>query len=173
MSDKHAFDESIPVLTEVVAEEAAQAEAAAAAAAAAAADVAIAADEADSGVVDTIDAPGPAVGAASPSLPSLPSLPSMQPMPPLQPLPVVRELDDAAWQTLEDHLIARVLDRLQERIALVLEDQVRSNMAPVLEHVIGRIGADLHAGLQHTVEQVVARAVSEELEHLKSRGEAG
>lgn len=169
MSDKHAFDESIPVLTEVVAEEAAQAEAAVAADAAAAE----AADEADIGVVDTIDAPGPAVGAASPLLPSMPSLTPMQPMPPLQPLRPVRELDDAAWQTLEDHLIARVLDRLQERIALVLEDQVRSNMAPVLEHVIGRIGADLHAGLQHTVEQVVARAVSEELEHLKSRGEAG
>lgn len=171
MSDKHAFDESIPVLTEVVAEEAAQAEAAAGA------DAADEADEADIGVVDTIDAPGPAVGAASSALPSLPSLPTLQPprppMPPLQPLPPVRELDDAAWQTLEDHLIARVLDRLQERIALVLEDQVRSNMAPVLEHVIGRIGADLHAGLQHTVEQVVARAVSEELEHLKSRGEAG
>lgn len=146
MSDKHAFDESIPVLTEVVAEEAAAAAAAA-----------IAADESDIGVVDTIDAPRPVSGAASP----------------LPPLPPVRELDDAAWQTLEDHLIARVLDRLQERIALVLEDQVRSNMAPVLEHVIARIGADLHAGLQHTVEQVVARAVSEELEHLKSRGDGG
>lgn len=78
-------------------------------------------------------------------------------------------LDDDAWRALEERLVARVLDRLQDRVALVLEDQVRTSMAPVLDHVVARLALELHEGLRQTVEQVVVRAVSQELAHLKSR----
>ncbi|WP_322405191.1 hypothetical protein [Massilia luteola] len=121
MSDIPFNDESIPVLTEVVAETAP----------APAADVPADADTA---------APEP------------------------------RELDDDAWRTLEERIVARVLDRLQDRVELVLEDQVRSSMAPVLDHVVTRLATELRDGLQLTVEQVVARAVAQELAHLRTRG---
>jgi hypothetical protein len=80
-----------------------------------------------------------------------------------------RELDDDAWHALEERLVARVLDRLQDRVELVLEDQVRSSMAPVLDHVVMRLATELRDGLQLTVEQVVARAVAQELAHLRTR----
>jgi hypothetical protein len=115
MSDIPSYDESIPVLTEVVAE--------------------------------TAPAPEAAPAAAQPT----------------------RELDDDAWRALEERLVARVLDRLQDRVELVLEDQVRSSMAPVLDHVVTRLATELRDGLQVTVEQVVARAVAQELTHLRSR----
>jgi hypothetical protein len=77
--------------------------------------------------------------------------------------------DDDAWRTLEERLVTRVLDRLQPRIDLVLEDQVRDQMAIVLEHVAERLGAELRAALQQSIEHVVARAVQQELEHLNAR----
>jgi hypothetical protein len=83
--------------------------------------------------------------------------------------PAPRELDDDAWRALEERLVARVLDRLQDRVELVLEDQVRSSMAPVLDQVVTRLATELRDGLQLTVEQVVTRAVAQELAHLRTR----
>jgi hypothetical protein len=43
-------------------------------------------------------------------------------------------------------------------------------MAPVLDHEVTRLATELRDGLQVTVEQVVARAVAQELAHLRTRG---
>jgi hypothetical protein len=120
MSDIPFNDESIPVLTEVVAE----------------------------------TAPAPALDA---------------PVPQDDVDAAPRELDDDAWRALEERIVARVLDRLQDRVELVLEDQVRTGMAPVLDAVVTRLATELRDGLQVTVEQVVARAVAQELAHLRTR----
>jgi hypothetical protein len=77
--------------------------------------------------------------------------------------------DDDAWRTLEERLVTRVLDRLQPRIDVVLEDQVRGQMAIVLDHVAERLGLELRAALQQSIEHVVARAVEQELAHLTTR----
>jgi hypothetical protein len=74
--------------------------------------------------------------------------------------------NDDAWKTLEERLVARVLDRLQGRIELVLEDEIRAHMSPILDNVVARLAVELHAGLEATVTQVVARAVAQELAHL-------
>jgi hypothetical protein len=97
--------------------------------------------------------------------------PAADPVPALvaEPPQPTAALDDDAWNTLEQRLVTRVLDRLQDRIQLVMEDQLRIGIAPVLDHVVARLAVELHAGLQQTVEQVVARAVAQELEHLKRR----
>jgi hypothetical protein len=42
-------------------------------------------------------------------------------------------------------------------------------MAIVLDHVAERLGTELRAALQQSVEHVVARAVEQELAHLKAR----
>jgi hypothetical protein len=77
--------------------------------------------------------------------------------------------DDDAWRTLEERLVTRVLDRLQPRIDVVLEDQVRGQMAIVLDHVAERLGVELRTALQQSIEHVVARAVEQELAHLNAR----
>jgi len=65
--------------------------------------------------------------------------------------------------------VTRVLDRLQPRIDVVLEDQVRDQMAIVLDHVAERLGLELRTALQQSIEHVVARAVQQELAHLIAR----
>jgi hypothetical protein len=153
MTDTPSFDE-IPVLTEVVAETkpvpaietvAAQlaADAPAASSEAPAASASFAADDPDAIPVLKTAAPPAADQAAA--------------------------IGDDAWRELEDRLVTRVLDRLQPRIDVVLEDQVRDQMAIVLDHVAERLGLELRSALQQSIEHVVARAVQQELAHLIAR----
>jgi hypothetical protein len=139
MSDTPSFDE-IPVLTEVVAE----------------------------------PAPDAASEPASEPAPeaAVESAPEAEPVPVLDTVAMsaaaAPDADDA-WRTLEERLVARVLDRLQPRIDVVLEDQLRGQMAIVLDHVAERLGVELRAALQQSIEHVVARAVQQELAHLNAR----
>jgi hypothetical protein len=161
MTDTPSFDE-IPVLTEVVADKApvpaivtGAPSAAVEAAADAGADVAPLATEAaddETEAVPVLDALAEPAAAAAEATPAQSAA-----------------LDDEAWRTLEDRLVTRVLDRLQPRIDVVLEDQVRDQMAVVLDHVAERLGLELRSALQQSIEHVVARAVQQELAHLIAR----
>lgn len=155
MTDTPSFDE-IPVLTEVVAEPAPAAEPApssAPAPAPALADVAAAPAADDAGAIPVLEALAePAPAEPAPAAPARSGAPG-----------------DDAWRTLEERLVTRVLDRLQPRIDVVLEDQVRDQMAIVLDHVAERLGLELRAALQQSIEHVVARAVQQELAHLTAR----
>lgn len=145
MTDNRSFDE-IPVLTEVVAEKAPAVEAQERQEAPAAAD---AAPEAAAAPAPVEAEAAPAPESASASAPSASG--------------------DDAWRALEERLVTRVLDRLQPRIDVVLEDQVRDQMAIVLDHVAERLGLELRTALQQSIEHVVARAVQQELAHLIAR----
>jgi hypothetical protein len=146
MSDTPSFDE-IPVLTEVVAEPAPDA----------------ASEPASE------PAPEAAVEAAIEAAPE--AAIEAEPVPVLDTVAMSAAAPDAddAWRTLEERLVARVLDRLQPRIDVVLEDQLRGQMAIVLDHVAERLGVELRAALQQSIEHVVARAVQQELAHLNAR----
>jgi hypothetical protein len=154
MTDTPSFDE-IPVLTEVVAEPAPAAEPAAPAAPAPAPAPALA---------DVAAAPAADDAEAVPVLEALAEPAPAEPAPARSGAP-----GDDAWRTLEERLVTRVLDRLQPRIDVVLEDQVRDQMAIVLDHVAERLGLELRAALQQSIEHVVARAVQQELAHLTAR----
>jgi hypothetical protein len=148
MTDTPSFDE-IPVLTEVVAEPApaaARPEAVPSAAAAETAPPPAAGETEAIPVLEALAAPAAAAPASTRGAP-----------------------DDEAWRALEERLVTRVLDRLQPRIDVVLEDQVRDQMAIVLDHVAERLGLELRAALQQSIEHVVARAVQQELAHLGAR----
>jgi hypothetical protein len=140
MTDTPSFDE-IPVLTEVVVEKAPDAAA-----------VAL--------------APSAAPEASAPPPEEAEPIPVLEPATASAP---EQAAGDDAWRTLEERLVTRVLDRLQPRIDVVLEDQVRGQMAIVLDHVAERLGAELRAALQQSIEHVVARAVEQELAHLNAR----
>jgi hypothetical protein len=150
MTDTPSFDE-IPVLTEVVAEPVPLPVPAPDAAAGTPPAAALAAAAAEPAVAPLEDAarPEPASAASGPAASDAPG--------------------DDAWRALEERLVARVLDRLQPRIDVVLEDQVRGQMAIVLDHVAERLALELRAALQQSIEHVVARAVQQELAHLTTR----
>ena len=141
MTDTPSFDE-IPVLTEVVVEPAPEV------------------------LPASLEAAAETAAEASP-----PAVDEAEAIPVLEAAAAATEqaAGDDAWRTLEERLVARVLDRLQPRIDVVLEDQVRGQMAIVLDHVAERLGVELRASLQQSIEHVVARAVEQELAHLNAR----
>jgi len=164
MTDNRSFDE-IPVLTEVVAEKAPAVDAHEVNEAPAAAPEAAAAAPADEPETEAApdiagdDEPIPVLEVAANAAPTpAPAAPAQSTAPP-----------DDAWRALEERLVTRVLDRLQPRIDVVLEDQVRDQMAIVLDHVAERLGLELRTALQQSIEHVVARAVQQELAHLIAR----
>jgi len=161
MTDNRSFDE-IPVLTEVVAEKAPAVEAQEAPPAAdAGPDVAAAAAP---DAIDTETEAAPDIADDAEPIPVLEVAANTAPAPAQSAAP-----PDDAWRALEERLVTRVLDRLQPRIDVVLEDQVRDQMAIVLDHVAERLGLELRTALQQSIEHVVARAVQQELAHLIAR----
>ncbi|NRR34270.1 hypothetical protein HSX11_29290 [Oxalobacteraceae bacterium] len=77
--------------------------------------------------------------------------------------------DQAQWAALEQRLAERVLLQLQGRIDFVLEQRIKDSMADVLSHALQGLTSDIRSGLQDTLEQVVARAIAQELTHLRTK----
>jgi hypothetical protein len=72
------------------------------------------------------------------------------------------------WNLLERRLSERILQQLQGRVDFVLEQRVRDSMEEALTRAMDGFTSELRAGLQETIEKIVARAVSQELAHLQA-----
>ncbi|MBD8564174.1 hypothetical protein IFU01_07860 [Oxalobacteraceae sp. CFBP 8763] len=140
MSHDPAFDASIPVLTEVFAE------------------------------------------------PNTPAVPVAQPAPvveaeaPPPPAPVVAALQDAPealerravdhwsgeqWSVMERRVTERILQQLQGRIDFVLEQRLRDGIAEAVDKAMTSFSADIRNSLGDTLSDVVTRAVSQEIAHIR------
>lgn len=75
---------------------------------------------------------------------------------------------EADWEALELRLSERILTQLQTRTDFVLEQRVRDAMADVLHHALKSLTSEIRDGLQDTLETIVARAVTQEITHLKA-----
>ena len=73
------------------------------------------------------------------------------------------------WEALERRLSERILRQLQGRVDFVLEQRLRDSMADVLQHALAGLTNELRAGLNQTIEMIVARAVTQELAHLQAQ----
>lgn len=137
MNQDTAFDASIPVLTEVVADSPAPA-APIASAAPAAATVAASDDDAES------------------------------------PEALERRAADRwsgeQWSVMERRLTERVLQQLQGRIDFVLEQRLRDGIAEAVDKAMAGFSADIRTSLHQSLGEVVSRAVSQEIAHLKTLG---
>ena len=140
MSHDPAFDASIPVLTEVFAE------------------------------------------------PNTPAVPVAQPAPvveaevPPPPAPVMAALEDAPealerravdhwsgeqWSVMERRVTERILQQLQGRIDFVLEQRLRDGIADAVDKAMTIFSADIRNSLGETLSDVVTRAVSQEIAHIR------
>lgn len=72
------------------------------------------------------------------------------------------------WTLLERRLSERLLHQLQGRVDFVLEQRLRDSMEEVVTHALAGLTAEIRQGLQKTIEQIVVRAVSQELAHLQT-----
>lgn len=70
---------------------------------------------------------------------------------------------------LEHTLNERVLRQVQGRIDFVLEHRIRDSLADALQISIDGLTAEIKRGLQQTLEDVISRAVSQELARLQSK----
>ena len=132
MTQHHAFDHNIPVLTEVFSDR----------------------QDKDRRTSD------PAAAAVQPALPDN-----------LNADLETRAIDswtEPQWNLLERRLSERILQQLQGRVDFVLEQRLRDSMEEVLKHAIAGLTGEIRAGLQHTIEQIVLRAVQQELIHLQA-----
>lgn len=137
-----AFDASIPVLTEIMRDEAPAPAFAAAAPAAPAARAEPA---------PAAQAPQPANDADATALPAL---------------------DDAdAWDALERRLSERVLQQLSNRVDFVLEQRIKDSIHDVLNHALHTLTVEIREGLHDTIGKIVARAVQQEITHLQANSQ--
>jgi hypothetical protein len=72
-------------------------------------------------------------------------------------------------EILELQLNERILRQLQGRIDFVLEHRVRDSLADVLQSAIEGLTSEIRRGLQQTLEEVVGRAVAQEIARLQTQ----
>jgi hypothetical protein len=72
------------------------------------------------------------------------------------------------WYRLERKIRERILRKVLGRIDSVIEQQVRDHLADVLQIAVEGLATDIKRRLQRSMEQVVARAVSEEVTRLQT-----
>ncbi|SMP57147.1 hypothetical protein [Noviherbaspirillum suwonense] len=88
------------------------------------------------------------------------------PVPAGAPLPSPMSEDE--WQRMERRVRERILGQLLSRTDAMLEERIRSSVAGVLEQAVDGLAATLRASLHKTLEDVVSRAVAQEITRLQS-----
>ena len=140
MSHDPAFDASIPVLTEVVAEPNAPGA--------------------------PVAQPAPVVEAAAPPLPA-PVAAAPQDAPEALERRAVDHWSGEQWSVMERRVTERVLQQLQGRIDFVLEQRLRDGIADAVDKAMTNFSADIRNSLGDTLSDVVTRAVSQEIAHIR------
>lgn len=77
-------------------------------------------------------------------------------------------LSEDDWDALELRLCERIVHQLQGRVDFVLQQRVRDSISDVLHTALPGLTNDIRLGLEQTLEQIVTRAVTQELAHLKT-----
>ncbi|NMM25688.1 MAG: hypothetical protein HHJ12_00030 [Glaciimonas sp.] len=141
MTNNDALDASIPVLTEIIEPER-----------------------------DFIDAAAPSPSSPEPMPPAALSPDADKAAEAPSPVDVLppTTISDSQWEALEHKISERVLSQLQARIDFVLEHRVRDSLADALQLAVEGMAAEIKRGLHHTLEDVIARAVAQEITHLKT-----
>ena len=75
------------------------------------------------------------------------------------------------WLLLEQTVRENVLKQVLSRIDFVLEHRVSDSLADVLQNAVDQLADDIRAGLKQSIEEVVTRAVNQELAKIKGTRE--
>ena len=77
-------------------------------------------------------------------------------------------LTEEQWQLLEQQIRENVLKQVLTRIDFVLEHRVRDSLADVLQTAVAAMANDVRAGLKNSLEEVITRAVTQEISKTRS-----
>ena len=140
MNHDPAFDASIPVLTEVVAEPNAPGA--------------------------PVAQPASIVEAEAPP-PPVPVVAAPQDAPEALERRAVDHWSGEQWSVMERRVTERILQQLQGRIDFVLEQRLRDGIADAVDKAMTNFSADIRNSLGETLSDVVTRAVSQEIAHIR------
>jgi predicted transcriptional regulator len=73
------------------------------------------------------------------------------------------------WQELELTLKENILRQVLARVDFILEHKIRDSLAEVLQNSVDKLANDIQLGLKNSLEDVVTRAVSQEIAKIKIR----
>jgi len=79
-----------------------------------------------------------------------------------------RLISEADWLALEQQIKENVLKQVLTRVDFVLEHRVRDTLADVLQTAVESLAQDIRAGLKNSLEDVVTRALSQEIAKIKT-----
>lgn len=82
--------------------------------------------------------------------------------------PATPSLSNDEWDMLERNISERVLRQVLGRIDFVLEHRVRDSLADALQLAVEGVSLEIKRGLHQTLEDVISRAVSQEITKLQS-----
>ncbi len=71
------------------------------------------------------------------------------------------------WEQLEQTLRENVLRQVLSRIDFVLEHRVRDSLADVLQTAVESLALEIRSGLHKTMEDVITRAITQEIAKAK------
>jgi hypothetical protein len=77
------------------------------------------------------------------------------------------KISDEQWQQLEQSMHENVLRQVLARVDFILEHRVRDSLADVLQTAVDTLAIEIRAGLRKTMEEVVARAITQEISKVK------
>lgn len=77
-------------------------------------------------------------------------------------------LSDEDWRLLERRIRERILSQILARVDTMLEQRIRDSLADVLQLAMEGLTAQLRTGLHQGLEDIISRAVSQEITRLQS-----
>jgi hypothetical protein len=80
----------------------------------------------------------------------------------------VASLGNEDWARLERALRERILRQLLARVDSTLEHRVRDSLADVLQGAVTNLAMEIRGGLHQSLEELIVRAVSQEITRLRS-----
>jgi len=113
----------------------------------------------------------------TPIVPDVPDVPVTQPASVIEAAPqdapevlerrAVDHWSGEQWSVMERRVTGRILQQLQGRIDFVLEQRLRDGIADAVDKAMTNLSADIRSSLGDTLNEVVTRAVSQEIAHIR------
>ena len=72
------------------------------------------------------------------------------------------------WERMEADISERISRQVLGRVDFVLEQRVRDSLADVLQVAVEGLAREIKRGLHQTIEEVIARAVAQEISRLQN-----
>ncbi|MBK4737418.1 hypothetical protein [Noviherbaspirillum pedocola] len=120
----------------------------------------------------SVTAPVPETPVPSPTLAFPPppvTTPSPLPVePPIPAAPQAPALSEEEWARMERRIRERILGQLLARTDAMLEERIRTGISNMLQDAVDDLAAALRHNLHKTLDDVVSRAVAQEISRLQS-----